>query len=68
MKSLQHKNVVKRSGRTSLVVRASGNTFGHMFRVTTFGESHGKGVGCVIDGIPPRMQLSEADIQAELNR
>lgn len=50
------------------VVRASGNTFGHLFRVTTFGESHGKGVGCVIDGVPPRMKLTEADIQAELNR
>lgn len=52
-----------RAGRTSLVVRASGNTFGHMFRVTTFGESHGKGVGCVIDGVPPRLALTEADIQ-----
>ena len=46
----------------------SGNTFGVLFRVTTFGESHGKAIGAVIDGCPPRLALSEADIQAELNR
>ena len=45
-----------------------GNTFGHLFRITTFGESHGGGVGVVIDGCPPRLDLSEADIQVELNR
>ncbi len=45
-----------------------GNTFGHLFRVTTFGESHGGGVGAVIDGCPPRLELSEADIQADLDR
>ncbi|MFV0295340.1 MAG: chorismate synthase [Hyphomicrobiaceae bacterium] len=44
------------------------NTFGHMFRVTTWGESHGPAIGCVIDGCPPRIALSEADIQGELNR
>jgi chorismate synthase len=44
------------------------NTFGHMFRVTTFGESHGPALGCVIDGCPPRLALSEADIQRELDR
>jgi len=46
----------------------SGNTFGVLFRVTTFGESHGKAIGAVIDGCPPNLDLSEADIQAELNR
>ncbi|ERN15965.1 chorismate synthase 2, chloroplastic [Amborella trichopoda] len=53
----------------TLEVRAgSGNTFGTVFRVTTFGESHGGGVGCVIDGCPPRIPLSEADMQVELDR
>jgi chorismate synthase len=46
----------------------SGNTFGHLFRVTTFGESHGVALGCVIDGCPPQVPLSVADIQAALNR
>jgi chorismate synthase len=45
-----------------------GNTFGHLFRVTTFGESHGVGVGVVVDGCPPRLELSESDIQFELDR
>ena len=45
-----------------------GNTFGQLFRVTTFGESHGGGVGVVIDGCPPRIQISEADVQRELDR
>lgn len=45
-----------------------GNTFGHLFRVTTWGESHGGGVGVVIDGCPPRLDVEEADIQAELDR
>src|ERR671934_1139346 len=45
-----------------------GNTFGQLFRVTTFGESHGGGVGVVIDGCPPRIEISEADIQRELDR
>jgi chorismate synthase len=45
-----------------------GNTFGRLFRVTTFGESHGGGVGVVIDGCPPRIEISEADIQRELDR
>jgi chorismate synthase len=44
------------------------NTFGTLFRVTTFGESHCPAVGCVVDGCPPRMQLSEADIQPHLDR
>ncbi|ADJ64782.1 MULTISPECIES: chorismate synthase [Herbaspirillum] len=46
----------------------SGNTFGKLFTVTTFGESHGPAIGCVIDGCPPGMTLSEADIQPELDR
>jgi chorismate synthase len=46
----------------------SGNTFGYAFRVTTFGESHGPGVGCVIDGCPPGLALDVAAVQAELAR
>ena len=46
----------------------SHNTFGHLFRVTTYGESHGAGIGCVIDGCPPRLPLDLADIQADLDR
>ena len=46
----------------------SGSTFGHCFRVTTFGESHGPAIGCVVDGCPPGMALSEADIQPDLDR
>jgi chorismate synthase len=45
-----------------------GNTFGHLFRITTFGESHGKGVGVIVDGCPPQLELTEADIQPELDR
>jgi chorismate synthase len=45
-----------------------GNTFGQLFRVTTFGESHGGGIGVVIDGCPPRIDVSESDIQRELDR
>ncbi len=46
----------------------SHNTFGHLFRVTTWGESHGPAIGCVVDGCPPRIPLSEADIQPFLDR
>ncbi|MBI2383823.1 MAG: chorismate synthase [Gammaproteobacteria bacterium] len=46
----------------------SGNTLGHLFCVTSFGESHGPGIGCVVDGCPPDLELSEADIQKELDR
>ena len=46
----------------------SGNTFGKLFCVTSFGESHGAGIGCVVDGCPPGLELSEADIQPELDR
>lgn len=45
-----------------------GNTFGHLFRVTTFGESHGPAVGVVVDGCPPRLPLAAEEIQAELDR
>src|SRR5579875_1677209 len=46
----------------------SHNTFGHLFRVTTWGESHGPAIGCVVDGCPPRIPLAEADIQPWLDR
>jgi chorismate synthase len=46
----------------------SGNTFGTLFRVASFGESHGPAIGCVVDGCPPGLEVSEADIQAELDR
>jgi chorismate synthase len=45
-----------------------GNTFGHLFRITTFGESHGGGVGVVIDGCPPCLEITAAEIQTELER
>jgi chorismate synthase len=44
------------------------NSFGHLFRFTTWGESHGPAIGCVVDGVPPRIALSEADIQPWLDR
>jgi chorismate synthase len=44
------------------------NTFGHLFRITTWGESHGGAVGVVIDGCPPRLKMTEADIQPDLDR
>ncbi len=53
----------KRPKRTT-----SFNTFGHMFRFTSFGESHGAAIGCVVDGCPPRILLEAADIQYELDR
>ncbi|MGB5333537.1 MAG: chorismate synthase [Woeseiaceae bacterium] len=46
----------------------SGNSFGKSFVVTTFGESHGLALGCIVDGCPPGMELSEADIQGDLDR
>ena len=46
----------------------AGNTFGQLFTVTTFGESHGAGIGCIIDGCPPNLPLTEADIQPDLDR
>ena len=44
------------------------NTFGKFFRFTTWGESHGPALGCVVDGCPPNIPLKERDIQIELNR
>ncbi|MGI8419875.1 MAG: chorismate synthase [Candidatus Levyibacteriota bacterium] len=46
----------------------AGNTFGQLFTITTFGESHGGGVGCVIDGCPPNISINEKEIQKELDR
>ncbi|MGZ5051500.1 MAG: chorismate synthase [Methylobacter sp.] len=46
----------------------SGNTIGKLFTVTTFGESHGPALGCIVDGCPPGMELTEADLQADLDR
>lgn len=46
----------------------SGNAFGQLYTVTTFGESHGPALGCIVDGCPPGLALSEADIQADLDR
>jgi len=46
----------------------SGNTIGKLFTVTSFGESHGPAIGCIVDGCPPGLELSEADIQGELER
>src|SRR3974390_1510610 len=44
------------------------NTYGHMFRVTTFGESHGVAIGCVVDGCPPLLPLTADEIQRDLDR
>ena len=46
----------------------SHNTFGHLFRVTTFGESHGPAIGCVVDGCPPGIALTAAEIQADMTK
>ena len=46
----------------------SGNSFGKLFTVTTFGESHGPALGCIVDGCPPGVELTEADLQADLDR
>src|SRR5690242_3277344 len=46
----------------------AGSSFGHLFRISTFGESHGGAVGVVVDGCPPGLALDRADIQAELDR
>src|SRR5512140_2304548 len=46
----------------------SGNTFGTLFTVTTFGESHGPAIGCIVDGCPPGMELSKEDVQLDLDR
>ena len=46
----------------------AGNSFGQLFRVTTFGESHGPALGCIVDGCPPGLRLSTDDIQQDLDR
>ena len=46
----------------------AGSTFGHLFQITNFGESHGPAIGCVVDGCPPGLSLAEADIQHDLDR
>ena len=46
----------------------SGNSFGERFRITTFGESHGPALGAIVDGCPPGLEISEADLQVELDR
>ena len=46
----------------------AGNTIGQLFRVTTFGESHGLALGCIVDGVPPGIPLTEADLQRDLDR
>lgn len=46
----------------------SDNTFGRLFRMTTFGESHGPAIGCIVDGCPPGLEIDAADIQRELLR
>ena len=46
----------------------AGNTFGESFRFATWGESHGPAIGCVVDGVPPRIPLSENDLQVWLDR
>ena len=46
----------------------AGNSFGHLFRFTTWGESHGPAIGCVVEGVPPLIPISEADIQKWLDR
>jgi chorismate synthase len=46
----------------------SGNTFGRLFKLTTFGESHGPAIGCIVDGCPPGLELSDSDIQIELDK
>lgn len=56
------------NGATQSVVFMSHNTFGHLFRVTTFGESHGVAIGCVVDGCPPLIPLAAEDIQQDLDR
>ncbi len=46
----------------------AGNSFGQLFRITTFGESHGVALGCIVDGVPPGLEISEADLQLDLDR
>lgn len=61
-----YKVLLKR--KYSTLYMGTGNSFGKIFKISTFGESHGKGVGVIIDGCPPRIPLSDSDIQKELDR
>src|SRR5215471_437164 len=54
--------------RSGLHSSMSHNSFGHLFRITTWGESHGPAIGCVVDGCPPGIPLTEADIQVYLDK
>ena len=56
------------AGRLRIGIRMSGNTFGKLFAVTTFGESHGPALGAIVDGCPPGLALAEADLQRDLDR
>src|SRR6202044_1198243 len=59
------------AGRAACAVEThsmSGNTLGRLFAVTTFGESHGAALGCIVDGCPPGLALSEADLQPDVDR
>jgi chorismate synthase len=60
--------VGSRAPKQQLEIAMSHNSFGRLFQVTTFGESHGPAIGCVVDGCPPMIPLEAADIQAELDR
>ncbi|KAK3422329.1 hypothetical protein EUGRSUZ_G02824 [Eucalyptus grandis] len=60
--------LIRTPASRKLQIKAAGSSFGTHFRVTTFGESHGGGVGCVVDGCPPRLPLLEADLQLDLDR
>ncbi|TFJ82426.1 hypothetical protein NSK_006252 [Nannochloropsis salina CCMP1776] len=54
--------------RSNSVVMGMGNSFGRLFRISTFGESHGGGVGVIVDGCPPRLHITREEIQKELDR
>src|SRR5271170_5922751 len=63
------RGILTRSGGRQRESRGvAGNTFGRVFTVTSFGESHGPVLGCVVDGCPPGLELTEADLQADVNR
>lgn len=53
------KSSTSHKSRFLSVIRAAGSSYGHMFRITTFGESHGGGVGCVVDGVPARLNITQ---------
>lgn len=57
----------RNQSKQRLEVKAAGSTYGTNFRVTTFGESHGKAVGCVIDGVPPRLPITQEEIQVSFS-